>query len=300
MMNEEGTWRSRRAVLIGAGAAAAAYGMGLATPGLIERLRPDPIRDANEAVLPSQGHRTKLVFGDSIPRLVQAGVIDPKKFAALYATRGGLPNWVQRLFVSPSTEPIVISAATAPYLLNLLWPLGLATKTGFNADSPFKGDQLARLASTGGWRLGRAASGAGYFNAVDTLDLSEAEEVRVLAVARETFRPCCNNSAFLQDCNHGSAMLGLFELAAAQGLSEPDLFRLAKIANGYWYPAQYVAMALFFDFLEDTRWRNVDPAVVVGSKFASARGWRASIRQPLEENGLLRATARPQPAGCAA
>lgn len=299
-MTERPTWRSRRTVLIGAGAAAAAYGLGLATPWLVERVRPDPIRDATQAVLPSRGHATSLVFGDAIPRLVRAGVIDPAKFAALYAARGGLPDWVPRLLAAPSAEPIVLSAATAPYLLNLLWPLGLATRTTFNLDSPFTGAELARLASTGGWRLGRAATGAAYFNTVGTLDLSEAQEARVLAVARRTFRPCCNNSAFLQDCNHGSAMLGLLELAAAQGLPEGDLFRLAKIANGYWYPTQYVAMALYFDVLADTAWADVDPAVAVGRELASASGWRTGIRQPLEENGLLRASAQPKAAGCAA
>lgn len=291
---------SRRSVLFGIGTTAAAYGLGVATPGLIERLKPDPVRDAHDAVLPSRGDRTTVVFGDSLLRLVRAGAIDPEKFSALYAARGGLPDWLRPLFESASSEPILISEATAPYLLNLLWPLGLATKTRFNADSPLSGKRLATFASTAGWRLGRAGTGAAYFNRVATLQLSAEQEARVLEVARKTFRPCCNNSAFFQDCNHGSAMLGLLELGAAQDLSERDLYDLAKTANGYWYPAQYVEMALLFATVKDTPWKDVDPATAVGARFASASGWGANVHRPLLQTGLLgQAPGQPQ-VGCSA
>ncbi len=291
---------SRRSILFGIGTTAAAYGLGVATPGLIERFKPDPVRDAYDAVLPSRGDRTTVVFGDSLLRLVRAGAIDPEKFNALYAARGGLPDWLPPLFESASAEPILISSATAPYLLNLLWPLGLATKTRFNADSPVGGQRLATLASTAGWRLGRAPTGAAYFNKVATIELSAEQDERVLAVARKTFRPCCDNSAFFQDCNHGSAMLGLLELGAAQDLSEGELYRLAKTANGYWYPSQYVEMALFFATIEDTPWRDVDPATAVGARFASARGWRANVRQPLAQTDILKQAPRQPQAGCSA
>ncbi len=58
-------------------------------------------------------------------------------------------------------------------------------------------------------------------------------------------------------------MLGLLELGAAQDLSEGELCRLAKTANGYWYPSQYVETALFFATIEDTPGRDVDPATAV-------------------------------------
>lgn len=299
-MTEQKKRISRRSVLLGIGTTATAYGLGVATPGLIGRLKPDPVKDAHDAVLPSGGNRTTVVFGDSLLRLVRAGAIDPAKFSALYAARGGLPDWVRRLFESSSSEPILISSATAPYLLNLLWPLGLATKTRFNADSPLSGKQLPTFASTAGWRLGRAGTGAAYFNRVATLQLSAEQEARALAVARKTFRPCCNNSAFFQDCNHGSAMLGMLELGAAQNLSERELYSLAKVANGYWYPAQYVEMALFFATVEDTPWKDVDPATTVGAGFASASGWRVNVHRPLLKTGFLGQAPRQLQAGCSA
>ncbi len=299
-MTEQKKRISRRSVLFGIGTTAAAYGLGVATPGLIERLKPDPVKDANDAVLPSRGDRTTVAFGDSLLRLVRAGAIDPEKFSAHYAARGGLPDWVRRLFESSSSEPILISSTTAPYLLNLLWPLGVATKTAINANSPLSGKRLPTFASTGGWRLGRTGTGAAYFNRVATLQLSAEQEARVLEVARKTFRPCCNNSAFFQDCNHGSAMLGLLELGAAQDLSERQLYSLAKTANGYWYPSQYVEMALLFATVEDTPWKDVDPATAVGARFASASGWGANVHRPLSQTGLLGQAPRQPQAGCAA
>lgn len=289
----------RRAVLIGIGTTATAYALGVATPGLIKYLTPDAMKEAYDAVIPSRGYRTNVAFGDSIMRLVRAGAIDPEKFTALYAARGGLPDWVRQLFETSSSEPIVISAATAPYLLNLLWPLGLATKAQFNAHSPLNGRDLPTFASTGGWPLGRARTGVPYFNNVKTLALSEEQEAHVLAVARSTFRPCCNNSAFFQDCNHGSAMLGVLELGAAQGLSEAALFRLAKTVNGYWYPAQYIEMALLFAAVEGTSWKDVDPATAVSAKFASASGWNINVHRPLLQAGLIRRAPRQQQNGCA-
>jgi hypothetical protein len=80
----------------------------------------------------------------------------------------------------------------------------------------------------------------------------------------------------------------------------PRLFRLAKIVNGYWYPSRYVAMALLLDTAEDTSWKDVDPALAVGAKFASAAGWNINVRRPLSKAGLLRQTPRRQSDGCAA
>src|SRR5487761_342568 len=45
--------------------------------------------------------------------------------------------------------------------------------------------------------------------------MSDDEQAMVLDLATHTFRPCCDNSTFFQDCNHGSALLGLLELAAS-------------------------------------------------------------------------------------
>jgi hypothetical protein len=240
------------------------------------------MREVYRSVLPPDGYVTSISFGDTIQRLVAAGAVDPEKFRRFYEARGGLPGWVDRLFAAPTGEPITFSRETAPYLLNLLWPLGLSTKTAFNDKSPLNNVRLPSFASTGGWRLGKSRNGYVYFNRVETMRLDAAQESIVFEAARQTYRPCCDNSAFFQDCNHGSAMLGLFELAASQGATREDLFRIGLAANAHWYPRQYVATALYFRSAEGQLWDRVPREALLGKRFSSLSGWSTNVDRRLQ------------------
>ena len=187
--------------------------------------------DIIEEVTPKAGVPTGIVFGDSIQRLVAAGVVDPGKFRA---GNKDLPTWVERVLSTRSDDPIVFSDQSASYLVDLLWPIGLANKAAFNEKSPILTPGIPGFASTGGWTLGKAENGYVYFNSLEVVRMSDHEQAMVLDVATHTFRPCCDNSTFFQDCNHGSALLGLLELGASQGATRSGLYGLALIANSYW------------------------------------------------------------------
>lgn len=241
-------------------------------------------------VLPLQGHKLEVSFGDSIQRLVEAGVISPRKFKQVYARRGGLPPWIEKLFTQPSSEPITMGFQTAPFLLNLMWPLGMATKTRFNEKSKLYGSKVNSFASTGGWSLGVARSGGRYFNKVSAIDLTAEQEAAVLEAAKNCYRPCCNNSTFFQDCNHGSALLGLYELAASQGASVDDLYAIGRNANSFWYPSEYIEMAYFFRKLEGKSWNQVAARTILSKKYSSIGGWQKNVHKPMVEAGLLPGT----------
>ncbi|HEC13727.1 MAG TPA: hypothetical protein ENI80_10875 [Acidiferrobacteraceae bacterium] len=249
-------------------------------------------------VLPLQGRIIDVHFGDSIQRLVEAGVIAPQKFKAIYAKRGGVPAWMEELLTKPSSAPITMSFQSAPYLLNLLWPLGVATQTRFNTRSRLNGPNVGRYASTGGWTLGKASRGGGYFNKVAAVDLNPAQEAVILEAAKHCYRPCCNNSTFFQDCNHGSALLGLYELAASQGASENDLYKIGLIANSYWYPDEYVEMAYFFQKLKSTPWPRLAPKMVLGKTYSSFAGWQKNVHKPLITAGLVPSAQSGNPSNC--
>ncbi|HEC26489.1 MAG TPA: hypothetical protein ENI67_03670 [Gammaproteobacteria bacterium] len=238
-------------------------------------------------VLPLEGHKLNVSFGDSIKRLVEAGVISPEKFKFVYAKRGGLPTWVEELFTQPSSEPITMSFQTAPFLLNLMWPLGMATKTQFNEKSKLNGPKVGRFASTGGWVLGEARSGGGYFNKVSAIDLTPEQEARVLEVAKNSYRPCCNNDTFFQDCNHGSALLGLYELAASQGASIDELYDIGRNANSFWYASEYIEMAYYFQKLENKSWNQVASRTILDKDHSSIGGWQKNVHKPMVVAGLL-------------
>lgn len=238
-------------------------------------------------VLPPEGLELGLSFGDSIQRLVQAGVISPRKFKYLYKKRGGLPDWVETLFTQTSSEPVTMSMQTAPYLLNLMWPLGVATKTQFNEKSKLNGPKVGNFASTGGWTLGEARNGGEYFNKISAIDLTPEQEAIVLEAAENSFRPCCNNSTFFQDCNHGSALLGLYELAASQGASVDELYAFGRIANSFWYPGKYMETAYFFQKLQNKPWDQVAAKTILDKKYSSISGWQKNVHQPMVKAGLL-------------
>lgn len=277
---------TRRRVLSWATALGGAYGLGLATPKLIAHVEGAPLRRAVNSVLPSKPVPTGLDLGKPVAKLVEAGAIDPDKFLEAHKDRGPVPEWVS-LVLEGKRQELILSVENALFNLNLLWPIGLATKAAFNDESPILGKDLLNFASTGGWTLGRENNGAVYFNKVETLTLSPEQSSLARRIAENTFRSCCDNSAFFQDCNHGSAMLGLIEIAASNGQNPESILKLAKVANGFWYPEQYVEMALFFDAVKGISWENVSADLILSSKFSSMSGWQKNVHAVLSDQGLL-------------
>jgi hypothetical protein len=237
-------------------------------------------------------------------RLVENGVIDPDKFVAanerhtapaetLEEALGPYPDGaasgrrvpapadMRYLLRWPSPAPLHLTRENAGYLLNLLWPVGLANRMAANEDSPVNGELLPRFASTAGWNLGKESSGAGYFNRFSIVELNDDQEQAAAGIARKVFRPCCNNSTFFQDCNHGSAMLALIELGVAQGLGERELYQEALAFNSFWFPDRYALTALYFKAIRGVEWGDVDPRVVLGYDLSAVSGWRARVRAPL-------------------
>ena len=231
-----------------------------------------------EQVIPKAGIPTGIVFNDSIQKLIAADAIDPDKFRA---SSPELPAWVGRLLIAKSDDPIVFSQDTAPYLVNLLWPIGLSNKAAFNETSPINTLSIPSFASTGGWTLGRQPSGYVYFNRAEAVRMNAHQQAMVLAVARATYRPCCNNSTLFQDCNHGSALLGLLEVAASQGATLNGLYRLALTANSYWFPDNYSKTALYFSHFHRQSWRDIDPKLILSAAYSSGSGWETNVNSRL-------------------
>lgn len=238
-------------------------------------------------VLPADGHHSQVALGESVLKLVMAGVVDRQKMTAHYARRGGIAGDLVELLGKPSPRPIVLTSRNAGLYVNLLWPIGLANRMAANQGSPLNGDQRDRFASTGGWTLGKRAIGADYFNSLSIVALSASQEALVVKVARSSFRPCCDNSTFFQDCNHGSALLGLLALGASQGLNEEDLYREALAFNAFWFPENYLHTAHYFKAVKGVEWRDVDARTVMSAAFSSANGWRANVVRELGARGFL-------------
>lgn len=233
--------------------------------------------DRMERVIPRSGMQTRTRLGDSPLKLVEHGIIDPDRFLALYHNE--LPPEQRLLLFWPSHRPINLMRENSNIYVNLLWPLGRANRLKANESSPVNNETLPMLAATAGWTLGQAENGAACFNGYRILDLSERQEQLAASVAQRTYRPCCDNSTFLQDCNHGSALFGILQLGAAQGLGGAELFQEALTFNSFWFPSHYVQIALYLELIEKTGWADADPARIMGAEYSASSPSRHKLSQ---------------------
>lgn len=233
--------------------------------------------ETREKLLPKAGIKTQITAGDTIVKMVDLGIIDTEKMQKQYEGRGGIPQEMTNMLTRPSTEPLVVTAENQQWLVTILWPLGLANKLDINRDSPVAGKNLFNFASTGGWTLGREKNGGAYFNKYGLVTLTEEQEVRVRTIAEGVYRPCCNNSTFFQDCNHGSAALAIIELEVAQGQSDEEIYKNVLAFNSFWFPQNYLETALYFKEIRGQDWETVDPKMILSADYSSGSGWAKNV-----------------------
>jgi hypothetical protein len=292
---------TRRRVILLAAAGTIGLSAEFAATAICRSGRTRPIAkfatDFYEQVVSGDAVDTGVTFGDAIQKVISAGALDPDK---LRAQRRTLPDWIERLLAGPSEEPIVLTRERAPYLVNLLWPIGLSNRAVFNRQSPINTDHLSGFASNGGWTLGPAPNGSAYFDSINAVPLTDSQAFLALAVVTNTFRPCCDNSTFFQDCNHGSALLGLIELAVSQGQTAAAVYRIALAANSYWFPEQYARTAQHFSRFENRRWDRVSSPLVLSAAYSSVTGWKQHVDAPLWQarlSPLVNPTAQAEACG---
>ena len=238
-------------------------------------------------VIPATGFQSSIHIGAGVAKLAEIGIIDRAKFAAMYRGRD-MPVEIESALSRSSDNPILLMPANANNYVNLLWPVGLANYMSTNDTSPIKGKSLLTFASTSGWTLGQESNGGVYFNKVRVVDLTPDQELLATEIAQKTYRPCCNNSTFFQDCNHGSALLGVLELGAAQGLTKEALYREALAFNSFWFPSNYIQTALYFKAVRDIDWERVDPMQIMGFEYSALGPWSKNVQAEVAKiPGLL-------------
>lgn len=219
-------------------------------------------------------------WGDLGKRMVAAGVIDADKLQALYAQRGGMTPEMKKMLLESGNGKLVMNQANAGYILNLLWALGLSQKTSILTTGPIMNTpsiKPSQFASTGGWTLAKGDT-MDHFAAHNLLNLTSEQEALVAKVAKNIYRPCCGNSTYFPDCNHGMGMLGLLELMASQGLSEEMMYKGALYANSYWFPDNYLTIASYFE-KQGTSWDQVDPKIALSAEYSSSAGFQKVASQ---------------------
>ncbi len=232
------------------------------------------VAELSKAVLPVKGVTLPVKWGDLGKQLVDNGVIDQQKFEALYAQRGGLDESDKQLLSGTDNGNLMITQENSGVLLNLLWALGLGNKNEILEKGPMMDKKYGgadKFASTGGWTLAVGKT-MNHYSRHSMIQLTPEQQALVNRVRQNIYRPCCGNSTYFPDCNHGMAMLGLLELMASQGVSEKDMYAAALAVNSYWFPDTYVTIAQYMK-LKGIPWNKVDPQAILGPEYSSGSGY---------------------------
>jgi hypothetical protein len=234
-----------------------------------------------QKVLPQKGYQLAVKWNDVGRQLMDSGIIDKTKYDELFAQDQTAKKEMEHL-ISSSNENMTVNEGNSRFMVNTLWALGLVNKNIILEKGSMKtygkGNPM-NFASTGGWNLGLRPTSELY-SSTEIVKLTPEQQELVNKIAATVYRPCCGNSTEFPDCNHGMAALGYIELAVAQGVSEKQIYKDLFALNSFWFPQQYVELAVYFD-KQKTDWNKVDPKLIVSAQYSSAQGSQ-QIRQSVQ------------------
>ncbi len=247
----------------------------------------------DQEVTPAAGIELPISWGDLPMKLVNAGVIDMAKFAKTVT----MTDSQKEIFLKESKDPIRIDNANSQFIVDMLWAIGLAQKSIVYTDGPMGKEEKANagnFASTGGWSLARGDA-MQYLNRFDFIKLTDEEQKKVGEIAKNVYRPCCGNSTWFPDCNHGMAALAAIEMMVAAAVDEATIYRNVLALNSYWFADSYLTVATYFA-RQGTPWNKVDAKEVLGATYSSGQG-AADITKKV---GPLPYRPAPSAGGCGA
>ncbi|OGK11763.1 hypothetical protein A2954_04875 [Candidatus Roizmanbacteria bacterium RIFCSPLOWO2_01_FULL_37_12] len=239
---------------------------------------------------PPEGYELNATYGDIGPQMLELGVIDEQKFKDTYA-QSGQPLSQEQLDIltKKSNKKIKITPENSYFLLNFFWAFGLANESKILTEGDMVNsggiEGAGNFASTGGWTLTKGGNVMEYYSKKAIVPLTEDQEKLVNEVSSNVYRPCCGNSTAFPDCNHGMALLGIFELMAAQGATQSEMYEAGKYINSFWFPQNAFDAALYFKNKEKKEFEEVDGKTFLSNDVFSAFGAQ-NIKKWLVDNGV--------------
>lgn len=246
--------------------------------------------DYGSIVFPSQGFALPIAWGTIGKQIVKSGVIDDAKYESLMKDRGLEFGDFEKAVLSSDMKdtPLIMTNENANFLLNVLWAFGLGNKNPILETGPISDEQYggaSGFASTGGWTLAKG-NAMDHFNKHEFVKLTDEQQQLAVLVSKNIYRPCCGNSTYFPDCNHGMAMLGLLEIMASQGVSEEDMYRTALQVNAYWFPDTYLTIAKYLAS-QGLSWNQSNPQQLLSYDYSSSQGYKniQSKVEPVDSPG---------------
>jgi len=232
-----------------------------------QKQQEEEVANIMNEVVPKDGLTLPISWGDLAAQLISIGVIDEKEFSSVLSP----DETEQEILRGSGDHPVTIDSYNAQFDVDLLWAIGLAQKSIVYSQGPMANDeQVGNYASTGGWTLADGDA-TKYLNKYDLIPLNEDQQNRVKNIAQNVYRPCCGNSTWFPDCNHGMAALAAIEMMVSKNLSDEEVFNNILKLNSFWFPDTYLTVAVYFN-KQGITWDNIDAKTVLGEDFSSAQG----------------------------
>ncbi|MBI2054897.1 MAG: hypothetical protein HYT39_02240 [Candidatus Sungbacteria bacterium] len=210
-----------------------------------------------------------------LTEMVSSGVIDWDRFNALYQGRGGFSDEDKQLLSDFDKGELRVTEENSGLLLNLLWAFSLGNRNSVLANGPMTDPRYGgagNFASTGGWTLAKGDAMA-HYSRHSFVTLTTEQQALVERVSKNIYRPCCDNSTYFPDCNHGIAMLGLLQLLASEGAPESTLYQAALQVNSLWFPDQYSNIQRYLELNGIT----ASAERMLSEEFSSGSGYQAIL-----------------------
>lgn len=220
-------------------------------------------------VLPEAGAELPVSWGNLGPKLVSLGVIDKDKLNQAVK----LTAEQEQILTKGTDKKIKIDRTSVQFVVDTLWALGLAQKSVVYDQGPMGQEyktKAGNFASTGGWTLA-VGDAMGYYNKFDLIPLTSEQQQAVAEIAKNVYRPCCGNSTYFPDCNHGMAALAMIELMVSAGVDQNTIYRKVLEFNAFWFPDTYLTTATYFA-RQGVSWKDVDAKRIMGAEFSSGQG----------------------------
>ncbi len=222
-----------------------------------------------EKVIPSKGFDLPISWGDLGPKLIASGVIDKDKFIKA----ANLSSDQIKILTEGKEGDININADNSQFVVDFLWAIGLAQKSNAYTEGPmgteYKKD-AGNFSSTGGWTLAKSKA-TDYLGKFELFNLSPDQQKRVEEIAKNIYRPCCGNSTWFPDCNHGMAALAAIEMMVAKNIPDSEIYKNVLKLNSFWFSGTYLTTAQYFAE-QGISWDKIDAKKVLSAEFSSAQG----------------------------
>lgn len=231
------------------------------------------IDEIQEDLIPSIGVSFPIIWEGFLEKLVEEEVIELTILdEKLSIVRGYGLTEVELSLFQYSLKNIHIDNESQSFLLLVFGALGFSNNnTVLDAHTHMMENQTS-------------AVGYAKYDSAEILNFTFEQQDLVEDIALNSYVPCCNNPVLVPNSNYGYANFGLIEFLVYNGISREEIFKTLLVFNSYWFPDQYLDVAVFVEN-QGQSWKQINFTEIMGYSYSSLEGY-LTIKEFLVESNI--------------